>query len=808
MFQFQMKSEDVSPVETCKSIDNYASTEMYNIIDYCNDLTTDSSTVEKCADTGLTEVGKVPVSNLLTGVTFQNIYCAICHGQYTEVTRWRLSVYCNPSKHISDTRGIELDVVTDCQRSILKPTSVALKACSPLMAKRERREAQITLNQPNVPKQSFLGFTTLLNFGVDGSLHTLYTADTEGSWFKSECDETQIYIPISNECLQRNCPQNHISINGKCVEQRIVRQDGDAICVDMEVNYFLNDSFPKFDEEGFKQSLVTHILAQHKISGRDILFPSKVFSNVSQCSKPGNFYRSYLMHNISNIKRYPEPELQYNFEKHEVVQQEKNTAYSNFTSMSHGHRTGTLIVSLKFTKLDLKQENLKNMLAMAANNATINTTLLFSIKDSNGSVAGQGRVSSMKTQNMKDGWCNGFTNHYFNEEFELLCSGKQPCTTNITGIQIMGTNKTFNVSHFQYTAVLGNGTLWKNITRMASTCDELPSIKSTTRGLCDLKLPLGPEQYELLPNRSIRVDPFVELSSVKLPFGNGTPTHIPSLFNLDEYEYLVWNVTDNSSGSAPMSNLAADQAVSICMPQELYILLVELELWKSINIKPSCAYMRDFGWGSSVAGLVCSAISMVAMVLVLLTYGIFKTLRTLPGVSLMNLTVAVMLSQVTFFISSFMVSSLEDKSYSCFTMAVFTHYCTLSSFMWMNVMAYSSYRAFGADLKTRLSQLTKKHLVFNSLYGWGIPGMIVLVCALVDYTHRKDHLIEYGVVSDVIFFTEKNKTTGLIDDIQVRYRTMAICWIGNSKAAFVIFGAPLIYSMVINLVLFIKTCIG
>ena len=82
-------------------------------------------------------------------------------------------------------------------------------------------------------------------------------------------------------------------------------------------------------------------------------------------------------------------------------------------------------------------------------------------------------------------------------------------------------------------------------------------------------------------------------------------------------------------------------------------------------------------------------VSMVALVLLLITYILFAELRNLPGKIIINLTFSLLLYQFVFF------SAVKtDDQETCLAVAVLLHYFVLSSFTWMNVMAYDVHRIF------------------------------------------------------------------------------------------------------------------
>ena len=87
-------------------------------------------------------------------------------------------------------------------------------------------------------------------------------------------------------------------------------------------------------------------------------------------------------------------------------------------------------------------------------------------------------------------------------------------------------------------------------------------------------------------------------------------------------------------------------------------------------------------------------VSMVSLVLLLVTYILFAELRNLPGKIMINLAFSLLLYQSVFF-----AAAKHDNQEICLVVAVFLHFFVLSSFTWMNVMAYDVHRIFTSSGK-------------------------------------------------------------------------------------------------------------
>ena len=91
-------------------------------------------------------------------------------------------------------------------------------------------------------------------------------------------------------------------------------------------------------------------------------------------------------------------------------------------------------------------------------------------------------------------------------------------------------------------------------------------------------------------------------------------------------------------------------------------------------------------------------VSVVSLGLLLITYILFAELRNLPGKIIINLTLSLLLYQSVLF------SAVQnDDQEWCLAVAILLHFFLLSSFTWMNVMAYDVHRIF-----TSSGKLTKQ----------------------------------------------------------------------------------------------------
>ena len=173
----------------------------------------------------------------------------------------------------------------------------------------------------------------------------------------------------------------------------------------------------------------------------------------------------------------------------------------------------------------------------------------------------------------------------------------------------------------------------------------------------------------------------------------------------------------------------------------------------------------------SVLTYVCCSLSVVGCILVLLTYSLFKELRTLPGQILMNL-VSTILATCLFLLVGIPIAVVAEKDELCEATAILLHWLILSQFSWMSIMSFELLRTFyRASRLHPVEEKSKKDklLLLYLLIGWGIPILITFIVLLVNFT---TDMIQYG-----------------------KY---GFCWIGHVPSFYIVFVAPVALSIVFN----------
>ncbi|XP_053634006.1 uncharacterized protein [Cherax quadricarinatus] len=190
---------------------------------------------------------------------------------------------------------------------------------------------------------------------------------------------------------------------------------------------------------------------------------------------------------------------------------------------------------------------------------------------------------------------------------------------------------------------------------------------------------------------------------------------------------------------------------------------------------PTEKFSQVMGW-VTLAGL---GLSCLCLLLHLAVFLLVAELRNLSGKNLASLCLALLISYIVFIFNVFVKPGQE-----CFVLAAVMYYFFLSSFTWMNVVAFDIWYTFHqtkTDLRVISGKQRQKFLMY-SLYSWLLPAVADLIVVMVDI----------------------KKPSGIPDDY-LPILGQRWCWFGHRKALLIFFAIPIVAIIVVNCAFFIST---
>ena len=171
--------------------------------------------------------------------------------------------------------------------------------------------------------------------------------------------------------------------------------------------------------------------------------------------------------------------------------------------------------------------------------------------------------------------------------------------------------------------------------------------------------------------------------------------------------------------------------------------------------------------------------------LLLLTYSLFKDLRTLPGLILMNLCVTILFNGIIYTFGNIIIS-IYTLPIICTILAVLLHFTYLTQFAWMSIFSWEIMRTFyrARTMIQESRQAKTKLFIIYVIIAWIAPTLVITVALTLNYT--TESMVRYGVRTE----NEPN-----------------FCWINHYDSMIALFLTPLAVSLFINLLTFAMTTV-
>ena len=250
-----------------------------------------------------------------------------------------------------------------------------------------------------------------------------------------------------------------------------------------------------------------------------------------------------------------------------------------------------------------------------------------------------------------------------------------------------------------------------------------------------------------------------------LVFPNLTVYHnaTGNAFDFGEYLLTENKGTNNKPNATQISPFPSDLTIAVCLPFK-----INCTKTKTIHITKETSYALK------ILTSVGFSVSIICLMLLMITYGLFRELRTVPGMNLMNLSSSMLLSHLLWLIGTGHFTGTT----ACKGFAIVEHYLFQVSFLAMSVISYHSCYVFSQPFAGRVANNSYRRFIKYSAFVWLTPAAFVAICVALDETET--FLVDYGTN----------------------------CWMGNVDAKLYLFLLPLAVILLYNIVTFIRTAVS
>ncbi|KAK7110203.1 uncharacterized protein [Littorina saxatilis] len=246
--------------------------------------------------------------------------------------------------------------------------------------------------------------------------------------------------------------------------------------------------------------------------------------------------------------------------------------------------------------------------------------------------------------------------------------------------------------------------------------------------------------------------------------------------NKKKTELTLFNVTANISAAAIHTDDAGK--LKICksvLEDNFHDLLRDVD---DPNITSNSGEPSFWVLLENYLSLGCVCLSLLCLAMTLVTYALFRSLRTIPGQNTMALCANLFLAQA---LLQFGVSWTDLKG-GCIALGMLIHYFWLAAVLWMNVCSFHMHRVFTARRAARMTSThvtcCSRRVLSYAVYAQGVP------------------LVAVGVTSSVSILLSEGGRVGYADG--------DACYLSTPFLVGVAFAAPLGVVLLLNLIFFLR----
>ena len=166
-----------------------------------------------------------------------------------------------------------------------------------------------------------------------------------------------------------------------------------------------------------------------------------------------------------------------------------------------------------------------------------------------------------------------------------------------------------------------------------------------------------------------------------------------------------------------------------------------------IQHEPNYRVYNTLSLAHGIFSFVCTSISLLGLIFTFITYALFKTIRTIPGVNNMNVVITLFGAQL---FTQFGLWQTGNRS-RCILLGIITHYFWLGAFCSMNVCSFHMFRVFTSLMYSSRHQ-SKWVILRYCIYVYVAPAFAILLFVVIKVSVGGAETFGYG--GHVCFLSE------------------------------------------------------
>ncbi|XP_072748811.1 G-protein coupled receptor Mth2-like isoform X2 [Anoplolepis gracilipes] len=136
----------------------------------------------------------------------------------------------------------------------------------------------------------------------------------------------------------------------------------------------------------------------------------------------------------------------------------------------------------------------------------------------------------------------------------------------------------------------------------------------------------------------------------------------------------------------------------------------------------------------AVIFIIFNIVSLLFLLTTFVVYSILPELWTIHSYMLRRYVGSMFIGGTCYLVIQ-LIEIPDIGNSACFVLAFVTYFSLLASYSWLNVMSFDMWQTFRKlrPLQRNVKQEERKRIVLYSIYAWGTPLILVVICAIMEF---------------------------------------------------------------------------